>query len=81
MNADYDLSGTGTTRAEDDQGPPTQSHISPSILVYEDKVVTNAGCLAADAGPVGVVRAQGSHHQQDSQQCECKVTDSTSPSI
>ena len=26
-----------TTRAEDAQGAPTQSHISPSILVYEDK--------------------------------------------
>ena len=26
------------TRAEDDQGTPTQSHISPSILVYEDKM-------------------------------------------
>ena len=24
----------GTTRAEDDLGTPTQSHISPSILVY-----------------------------------------------
>ena len=32
-----DLSGRGTTRVEDAQGPPTQSHISPSILVYEDK--------------------------------------------
>jgi len=31
------LSGRGTTRAEDAQGTPTQSHISPSILVYEDK--------------------------------------------
>ena len=30
------LSGRGTTRAEDAQGTPTQSHISPSILVYED---------------------------------------------
>ena len=30
-----DLSGRGTTRAEDAQGGPTQSHISPSILVYE----------------------------------------------
>ena len=29
-------SGRGTTRAEDAQGTPTQSHISPSILVYED---------------------------------------------
>jgi len=26
----------GTTRAEDAQGTPTQNHISPSILVYED---------------------------------------------
>ena len=25
-----------TKRAEDDQGTPTQSHISPSILVYEE---------------------------------------------
>ena len=25
----------GTTRAEESQGTPTQSHISPSILVYE----------------------------------------------
>ena len=32
-----DLSGRGTTRAEDAQGTPTRSHISPSILVYEDK--------------------------------------------
>ena len=28
--------GRGTTRAEDAQGTPTQSHTSPSILVYED---------------------------------------------
>jgi len=26
----------GAARAEDAQGTPTQSHISPSILVYED---------------------------------------------
>ena len=31
------LSGRGTTRAEDAQGTPSQSHVSPSILVYEDK--------------------------------------------
>ena len=31
-----DLSGRGTTRAEDAQGTPTQSHISPSVLVYAD---------------------------------------------
>ena len=29
--------GRGAARAEDAQGTPTQSHISPSILVYEDK--------------------------------------------
>ena len=28
--------GRGAARAEDAQGTPTQSHISPSILVYED---------------------------------------------
>ena len=28
--------GRGTTRAEDAQGTPTQTHISPSILVYEE---------------------------------------------
>ena len=28
--------GRGAARAEDAQGTPTQSHISPSILVYEE---------------------------------------------
>ena len=28
--------GKGTTREEDAQGTPPQSHTSPSILVYED---------------------------------------------
>jgi len=31
-------SGRGTARAEDAQGKPTQSHISPIVLVYEDEV-------------------------------------------
>ena len=31
-----DFSGRCAARAEDAQGTPTQSHISPSILVYED---------------------------------------------
>ena len=41
-----DLSGRGAARAEDAQGTPTQSHISPSItLVYEDNKsrMTNNG--------------------------------------
>ena len=33
-----DLSGRGAARAEDAQETPNQSHTSPSILVYEDKV-------------------------------------------
>ena len=28
--------GKGAARAEDARGTPTQSHISPSVLVYED---------------------------------------------
>ena len=31
-------SGRGAARAEDAEGTPTQSHISPSILVYEDEM-------------------------------------------
>ena len=30
------LSGRGTTRPEDAQGTPTQSHISPGTLLNED---------------------------------------------
>jgi hypothetical protein len=33
------LSVRGTTSAEDAQGTTTQSHVSPSIQVYEEKVV------------------------------------------
>ena len=32
------LHGRGTTRAEDAQGTPTQSHISRRVLVYEDSM-------------------------------------------
>ena len=31
--------GRGTTRAEDAQGTPTQSHVSASILAYEEDLV------------------------------------------
>ena len=34
-------SGRGTTRAEDAQGTPTESHLSPSMLVYEDNILSN----------------------------------------
>ena len=37
MVIDSELSGRGATRTEDAQGTPTQTHISPSILVYEAK--------------------------------------------
>ena len=48
MSGDYRLrvgSGRGTTRAEDAQGIPTQSHISPSILVYEEDGEARGGNL------------------------------------
>ena len=32
----WDLSGRGTTRAEDAQGKPTQNNSSQSVLVCED---------------------------------------------
>jgi len=37
--AKYDraMTGRGTARSEDAQGTPTQSHISPNVLVYEDE--------------------------------------------
>jgi len=34
------FSGRGTARAEDAQGTPAQSHISPSMLVYEDYFIS-----------------------------------------
>jgi len=40
---DSGLVGRGFTRAEDAQGTPTRSHISPSILVYEEKRGTDSG--------------------------------------
>ena len=35
-----DLSGRGTTQAEVAQGTPSQSNISPSVLVHEENVRT-----------------------------------------
>jgi len=47
-------SGRGTTRAKDAQGTPTKSHISTSILVYEDNVANSrsnfGGLRASDFG-------------------------------
>ena len=40
------VSGRGTTRAEDAQGTPTQSHTSPSILMNKDRHVKR-GCVEA----------------------------------
>jgi len=38
-NAFSEFSWRGTTREEDTQGTPAHSHISPSILVYEDNFI------------------------------------------
>jgi len=43
--------GRGTARAEDAQGTPTHSHISPSILVYED-------CLEGDDDDSALLEAR-----------------------
>ena len=40
---DSGFSGRGTARVEDAQGTPTQSHTSPSILVYEDEEFVKYG--------------------------------------
>jgi len=42
-------SGRGTARAEDAQRTPTQSHVSPSILVYEEKTLRT--CAWFTIGP------------------------------
>ena len=55
-------SGRGTTRAEDAQGTPTQSHVSPSKLVYEDKGLVSLG------HNVGPVNANTVHLGQDAHQ-------------
>jgi len=69
------FSGRGTARAEDAQGTPTQSHISPSILVYEDESVListpwfaenqrqDAGVEGDSAGHARVFGGQGHHPQ------------------
>ena len=54
--------GRGTVRAEDAQGTPTQSHISPSILVYEEKTFADEGVPSAgDAQHVPGERLQRLH--------------------
>jgi len=40
----------GTTRADDAQGTPTQSHIPPSILVYEDYPTIGSDDMVPPAG-------------------------------
>ena len=50
---DSGLAGRGAARAEDAQGTPTQSHISPSILVYEDYHEEHAGAGVGWDQPVG----------------------------
>ena len=52
------LGGTGAARAEDAQGTPTQSHISPSILAYEDQGLRLMG-MWRDGGGGIKVRSDG----------------------
>ena len=50
-------------RAEDDQGTPTQRHISHCMLVYEDK---HAFRHFGERGGLGGRRAGGEHSTPDS---------------
>ena len=43
------LVGMGTARTEDAEGTPTQSHISPSILVYEDMFSQTHMCIGGSS--------------------------------
>ena len=45
-------SGRGAAKAEDTQGTPTQSHISPSILVYEEKQAVDPSQAELQEGAV-----------------------------
>ena len=63
------FTGRGTARAEDAQGTPTQSYISPSILVYEDKIINGRNIyiyiyIQTEASVTGVFagRALGPGH-------------------
>jgi len=52
--------GRGAARAEDARGTPTQSHISPSILVYEERSIRRplcgVGCGVCRVGAVSYER-------------------------
>ena len=59
-------SGRGTTRAENAQGKAAQSHISPTILVYEDNAAIDTSSeMQVHGGPVcgAAVLRGGDHHQ------------------
>jgi len=45
--------GRSATRAEDAQGTPTQSHISPSMLVYEENALPGFGVYSTGEGLAG----------------------------
>jgi len=55
--------GRGAARAEDAQGTSTQSHISPSKLLYENKIQSwGAGPVAGDDALGKVVRPPFDHY-------------------
>ena len=59
------LGRMGSARADDAKGTPTQSNISPSIPVYEERVhETFRGVLSGGAGVRGVDGRDGDGGQQ-----------------
>ena len=53
------MEGRGAARVEDAQGTPTQSHVSPSILVYEEHNSNiRRGSLVSELGTNKPVKAR-----------------------
>ena len=67
-------SGRGATRAEDAQGTPTQSHISPSILVYENEEKNPLALTPLEARLISRERHAEGHEVAISERVGCVGT-------
>ena len=57
--------GRGAARAENAQGTPAQSHISPSMLVHQEKHRHDCGSMAPLSANVAHVRQSGLYYGLD----------------
>ena len=76
---DVSPEGRGTTRAQDAQGTPTRSHVSPSGLVYEDQTFTmeeeeeEEGCARIASGRSGINALVYLQHLRQDTLTDCGV--------